>query len=207
MNKDIIEAYSSEKEEINVVDYKEDIEKFFFQIYKKFINLKNIDFKGPWNHFMVNPNDLKVSAIYENGFKNLGIHASQYGVNPIEDKVSGARSLKQNRPTGLYLFGHLGGEEPDAGHLNKSHEQFWYDGNDYANLDEYMLIYQFMYWRFNTKIDQRCCTIISTLDSRGRVMIGSSAGEAFLLSKNNTTRKLPIFGPREVEILSTYLFI
>lgn len=74
---------------------------------------------------------------------------------------------------GTYAFAHKGGAEPDVEHLGKSYDDFITEGVTYLTIDEYMLIEQFMWWKFKLHLDVKGWTRTTTLDSDGDVMDGS----------------------------------
>jgi hypothetical protein len=180
-----------------VINYKKDIEKFFLEIYGQTLDLTDVTFLENGDHFMVNPGNLTSDAIYA-GFKTMNFAASKYINGSIDTKRSGGKSHEPVRPSGLYPFTHRGGEEPDAEHLNKNYNMFSIDGKNYMTINEYMLVYQFMYWKFKIKLDKNGWTRTSSLDSGGCVMCGSSNGVRFELSWGSRDGQSSGRGPREV---------
>ncbi len=186
-------------EDVRITAYKKDIEKFFFETYGQTVDLSNIAFKDSWAHFMVNPSNLTSDGIYEK-FKKLELSASKYVNDSIDAKRSGGKAHEPTRPKVLYSFGHKGGDEPDKDHLGESYDQFSVDGKNYMTINEYMLTYQFMWWKFKTKLDKKGWTRTSTLGSDGRVMNGFSNGDWFKLIWNFRVGQHSVSGPREVDV-------
>lgn len=189
---------SVESEYVNA--YKKDIERFFFEVYGQTHDLSGMAFKEVWAHFMVNPGNLSSDTIYNDGFRKLGISASKYISDSIDAKRSGGKSAEQSRPAGLYAFGHVGGDEPDTVHLGRSYDQFSVDGKTYLTINEYMLVYQFMYWKFKIRLDKKGWTRTSNLDSDGKVMFGDSNCDWFRLYWDDRVGQVSGDGPREAEV-------
>jgi hypothetical protein len=180
-----------------VINYKKDIEKFFLEIYGQTLDLTDVTFLENCEHFMVNPNNLSSDAIYD-GFKTMNFPASKYINGSIDAKRIGDKAHEPERPQGLYPFTHKGGEDPDVENLNKSYDMYSIDSKSYMTINEYMLVCQFMYWRFKIKLDKNGWTRTSTLGSVGEVMVGGSSDGRFKLGWFNRGRQDSSGGPREV---------
>lgn len=195
--KELLGEILTESEHITA--YKKDIETFFDEVYKEKIDLSNISFDEKHPHFMANSGTLTSDQIYA-GFTTLKIGASKYITDSIDAKRTGGKSVNPDRPVDVYAFGHKGGDEPDTEHLGESYDMFSVDGKSYMTINEYMLVYQFMWWKFKIKLDKKGWTRTSTLDSDVGVLVGYSDGDEFRLFWCDRDGHDPDGGPREVMI-------
>lgn len=176
-NKNTLKAYAEQYAEVcfklapadSVARYKKDLERFFSTIYGLAIDLTDVAFlkKEGFDHFMIKPAELNADKIYA-AFGKAGLPSWKY----INGSLVKEKKSEQARPAGTYTFAHKGGAEPDVEHLGKSYDDFITEGVTYLTIDEYMLIEQFMWWKFKLHLDVKGWTRTTTLDSDGFVIRG-----------------------------------
>ncbi len=136
----------------------------------------------------------KVFDIYEKRFGKDKVY-NYYAEKGIDKNIK----IQQERPKGDYVICHLGGEEPDAKHLNKSYDIFSTDGNKYMIPKEGIIAA--LRYRFETgkMYDEKGATFFHALNADGRVMHMSRDNDGeFRIDWNDTDRQDAKFGPRQV---------
>lgn len=181
--------------------YKKDLETFFLKVYGLSLDLSEILFphREGCDHYMVRPAGLDADAIFA-GFEKLNLPKSKY----MSGSILAKKKYEQQRPAIMYPFAHTGDAEPDADHRGKSYDDFIAEGATYMTIDEYMLVHQFMWWKFNIHLDVKGWTRTSTLDSVGDVMGGGWFCGRFRLGCGYRGLRHSGFGPRS-EVLPTFI--
>ncbi|MEK7118221.1 MAG: hypothetical protein AAB869_01295, partial [Patescibacteria group bacterium] len=116
------------------------IEQYFHQVYGHTLDLAGIEFpeKEGFTTFMSAPPELDEDKIWECGTKYFKVN-SYARKTPIASSIDRSFSLAQKRPSGLYVFAHRGGDEPDVMH-RKSYDQGMTEDLTFANPKEYLLM-------------------------------------------------------------------
>ncbi len=129
--------------------------------------------------------------------KKWGINSYRW-MEPAASKID--RKSEQKRPSGLYVFAHRGGDEPDQTHLGKSYDDAMAANMIFMNSKEYLLatgLHRFTKEHF---MDVKGWTRTSDLWSDGDLVIGSwsSDDSRLYLGYGNRDRRRPDGGPREL---------
>ena len=124
--------------------------------------------------YMVNPRMLNVDEIIarkEKYFKRRGdIKNSWYKYrDPIASNID--QSVEQPRPAGLYIFAHVGDDEPDAKHIGESYDQATSQEIKFLNPEEYEYVSGFHLWKYKRFMDSKGWTRLSSLWSGGILVI------------------------------------
>ncbi len=165
--------------------YRTNLKKFFADVYDitippDFLMRSSEEFE----HYMIVPEELDIESIFQ-GYDRVGLSK-----DPLLDKtILHKKSSESYRPEKTYFFCHVGGEEADADCCGKSIEDLI---GTFMNIEEYMLVDQFMWWNFKMYIDRKGWTKTMTrvgpeailragkADKTNVIMIGSFS------SKNDT---------------------
>lgn len=151
------------------------------------------------DHYMVVPTEIDEDKVFA-GFKQIGLPSYKY----MDGSITKMKSTEQSRPSTLYAIAHKGGAEPDSKHLGRSYNQYSIDGQTYMTIKEYMLVHQFMWWKFNIHLDEKGWTKTSTLDSDGYLMDGGWRGGRFELYDDCCNWRNSGGGPRSVVLPPQY---
>ena len=173
------------------------LEKYFQEVFELKVDLSYTQFpeKFGFATFMAVPPTLDEDQI----MKALTI---KFGVNPYmymaAEKIN--REAEQKRPEGLYVFAHVGGDEPDAQHLGKSYDDAIASGMLFLNAKEYLLVSGFHRWLKGHFMDKKGWTRTSSLWSDGFLVRGRwfEALRSLYLSDGYRGYCRPEDGPREL---------
>ncbi|MBP6904851.1 MAG: hypothetical protein KBB91_02225 [Candidatus Pacebacteria bacterium] len=202
MNKTISTASS----EVYLQNYKGDLQKFFAEVYG-ITNLSDVSLKETekFVHYMIKPSNLDADSIY-GGFSKLGygglvrkyMDYTDSRKNTVFGSVVQKKTSEQTRPISTYVFAHKGGIEPDEQYLGKTYKDFIENGT-FMTIDEYMLVHQFMYWRFKVRLGINFGFTLTTSLDNGEVMTGGF-GSGFQLHWSDQYDRNPRSGPRSIVI-------
>lgn len=176
------------------------IEKYFAEVLGYTIDLSGVAFpeKQGFATYMAVPTDLDEDQIFSRitAYFKVGQYAYQ---SPVADNIN--RNVEQKRPQGLYVFSHLGGDEPDAQHLGKSYDDAMGQDMLFLNPKEYLLVTGFHRWiNKDHFMDVKGWTRTSSLWSDGFLVCGYWSPYASKLCLFNGYRFLRDSdrGPREL---------
>lgn len=174
------------------------IEQYFHQVYGHTLDLAGIQFpeKEGFPAWMAVPPELDEDKIWECGTKHFKVKPYTWKA-PIASNIN--RALAQKRPSGLYVFAHRGGDEPDAMH-RKSYDQGMTEGLTFANSKEYLLMTGFHRFAKNYFMDRIGWTRTSSLWADGCLVYGGwlEAGGRLYLSGGDRASAHPGRGLREL---------
>lgn len=120
---------------------------------------------------------------------------------PIAANINRDEEAKiQKRPSGLYVFAHGGGDEPDADHRNKSYNDAVAAKMTFANAKEYLLMTGFHKFTKGYFMDKKGWTRTSSLWLVGHLVCGSWRDVSSLLYMSRGLRDVrdADYGPREL---------
>lgn len=175
------------------------IEQYFAKVLGYTLDLSGIVFpeKEGFVTYMAVPSDLTEDQI----FSCITTHfkEEQYSYqSPVASNIK--REVEQKRPQGLYVFSHLGDDEPDAKHLGKSYDDAMAVNMTFMNTKEYLLVTGFHCWLKDHFMDVKGWTHISSLWSGGHLVNGCwrpGRGGLYLTGSDRDDR-LSCDGPREL---------
>lgn len=176
------------------------IEQYFAEVLGYTLDLTGAVFpeKEGFATYMAVPADLDEDQIFSRivtHFK-VGQYAWQ---SPVADNID--RKIEQKRSQGLYVFAHVGGDEPDAKHLGKSYDDAMAVNMTFMNPKEYLLATGFHRWLNKDHfMDVKGYTRTSSLWSDGGLVNGychPSDGKLDLNDGNRDNRD-SASGPREL---------
>lgn len=157
----------------DVMKARELLTRFFLEVFNFKINLSKAVFpqKEGFPAYMAVPPQFrwKEDEVAETGTKKFGVGLYKYQ-NPIASNIN--RELEQKRPSGLYVFAHRGGDEPDAEHLGNSYDDAMAVQMIFANPLEYSLMTLFHKWLHDKFMDVKGWTRTSSLWSDGSLVCG-----------------------------------
>jgi len=153
---------------------KEKISKFYEVCFGIKVDWKGIVIPtGPaeFNHLELILKELTEDQIYNAYAKKFGKDKVWKYYDSISKTINRDKGGEALRPKGNYLILHLGGDEPDVKHLNKSYNDFSDDGNKYMIVKEGMIAA--MRYRFETDkmYDVKGLTRFHSLDADGYAML------------------------------------
>jgi hypothetical protein len=176
-----------------------DIEKYFIEVFGVTIDLTGVPFpeKEGFPAYMVRPVGLDEGFVLDHLAQYFGVDKYTW-LSPVAEKVD--RTSEQKRPQGLYVFAHVGGDEPDANHLGKSYDDAIKKGLVFANPLEYLLMTGFHMWKHKKWMDVKGWTRTSSLWSDGGVVDGcwSLSDRELCLAYGNRADRSTSAGPREL---------
>ena len=148
------------------------LEQYFAEVLGYTLDLSGVVFpkKEGFATYMAVPVDLDEDQIFSRitTYFKVGQYAYQ---SPIADNIN--RKIEQKRPQGLYVFAHVGGDEPDAKHLGKSYDDAMAVNMTFMNPKEYLLATGFHCWvNKGHFMDVKGYTRTSSLWSDGRLVDG-----------------------------------
>ena len=179
------------------------IEQYFREVLGYTLDLTGVVFpeKVGFPVYMANPQDLDEDQIFSRitTYFKVGQYAYQ---SPVASNIN--RNVEQKRPQGLYVFAHVGGDEPDAKHLGKSYDDAMAVNMTFMNPKEYLLATGFHHWLKDHFMDVKGWTRTSSLWSGGRLVDGcfSPSNDGLCLSFGDRGSRDPVNGPREL-VLAT----
>lgn len=177
----------------------DDMERYFKEVFAVTIDLTGITFpeKAGMPAAMVNPRTMNADEI----LKRL---TAYFKVNPYVWKspvVSNIdTTLEQPRPVGMYVYRHVGSDEPDKQHLNTSYDDATAAKMLFHNHEEYLYSTGFHRWKYGHFMDRKGATRTSSVWSDGSLVMGSfNPGHRKLyLPHGDCDRRNPDRGPREL---------
>ncbi len=179
------------------------LEQYFHEVLGCTINLSDVVFpeKDGFATYMAVPPYLDEDQIFGRITKHFKV--GQYAwQSPVASNIN--REVEQKRPQGLYVFAHVGGDEPDAKHLGKSYDDAMAVNMTFMNPMEYLLATGFHRWLKDHFMDVKGWTRTSSLWSDGGLVCGyfyPCDGELYLFNGYRDSRS-PDDGPREL-VLAT----
>lgn len=149
----------------------EDIEKFYFEVLGISVDLTNVRFpeKAGFLVYMAVAPGLNEDAVMGSITKHFKVGAWIWK-SPIAANID--RASQQKRSEGLYVFSHVGGDEPDAQHLGKSYDDAVEAKMVFVNPLEYLLMTGFHMWKHGHWLDSKSWTRTSSLWSDGHLVCG-----------------------------------
>ncbi len=178
---------------------KELLAKFFQELFGMKIDLGKIHFptREGFNAFMAVPPKLSEDQIMDAYRGKWGINLYKW-MDPAAKKID--RSTEQERPKGLYVFAHRGGDEPDQEHLGKSYDDAMAAKMLFLNPKEYLLVTGFHRFTKDYFMDRKGWTRTSSLWSGGSLMGGYWGGGTSELGLDCGARdsRGSDYGPREL---------
>ena len=156
---------------------------------------------GPaeFKHLELILKELTEDQIYNAYAKKFGKDKVWKYYDSISKTINRDKGGEALRPKGNYLILHLGGDEPDVKHLNKSYNDFSDDGNKYMIVKEGMIAA--MRYRFETDkmYDGKGFTRFHSLlaDGNAMYMCGNGRGQ-FRISGFDRGNRDSDHGPRQV---------
>lgn len=175
-----------------------ELEKYFKEVYGYDISLESSVFpsQGHLPAYMAIPPDLDLNKIFTSGcsyFKIQGYARDLSTSNCIN------KEMEQERPDGLYVIAHTGGDDPERAHLEKSYSMAKEEGLHFLNIKEYLLVFFFHFFKYGRAMDQFCTTYTSSFWEEGTFLSAKSApggGKLYLFSRPSCS---PFIGrgPRE----------
>lgn len=179
------------------------LEQYFLKVLGYTLDLSGVVFpeKQGFATNMAVPADLDEDQIFSRitTYFKVGQYAYQ---SPVASNIN--REVEQKRPQGLYVFAHVGGDEPDAKHLGKSYDDAMAVNMTFMNPKEYLLATGFHHWLKDHFMDVKGWTRTSSLWSDGYLVSGRffpSSGKLYLYFGGRAGRG-PGSGPREL-VLAT----
>ena len=185
-----------------IQEEKEKISKFYQECFGIKVDWRGITIPtGParLKHLELILEELTEDQIFEAYARSLGeekVWRSYVSISKSINREKGGEAL---RPKGNYAILHLGGDEPDAKHLNKSYNDFSDDGNQYMIVKEGLIAA--MRHRFETRkaYDVNGLTRFHSLDSKGGAMFMCWCFEGqFGLYGLGHDYRYSSYGPRQV---------
>ncbi len=177
----------------------DEIERFYAEVLGMKIDLAGVAFpeKPGFPSYMVVMPGLNEDAVMQKITKRFGVKAYAW-TSPIAENID--RKVEQSRSQGLYVFAHVGGDEPDAQHLGKSYDDAMEAEMIFANPIEYLLITGFHMWKHGKWMDSKGWTRTSSLWSVGHLVGGRWLPHSRGLYLDDGDRDLrnPDGGPREL---------
>ncbi len=166
--------------------YCANLKKFFADVYHVSIPADFImKSSEEFDHYMIVPKGLDMYTILQ-GYERVGLTKERL----FDKKVLEKKSAQAYRPSETYFFCHKGGEEADIEHRSKSFNDIKEEGGIYMNIEEYMLVDQFMWWNFKILLDTKGWTLTTSHAGSGSVFrAGKSSGAngVMISTFNNTT--------------------
>lgn len=166
------------------------------------------------NMFPQNPNFLTYMAVHPDLNEDEIMEAIQKFFNKAKDTVNlykyldpVAKNINRNkeqkiqkRPSGLYIFAHRGGDEPDTEHRDKSYNDAVAGGLTFANAKEYLLMTGFHKYIKGYFMDKKGWTRTSSLWLDGDLVYGgwSEGGSELELYYGSVDYGGSDSGPREL---------
>ncbi|MES2224822.1 MAG: hypothetical protein V4478_02430 [Patescibacteria group bacterium] len=181
-----------------IMQYKKDLQEFFSKMYGLQLNLSKVPFpsRDGFSHYMVCPPGLSITHVYTRFPK---LDSITHRRNPIAD-LTKLRDFSK-RPEDLYAFSYRPGIRPDTEHANKCHKVFMKEPRTYMTAVEYVLCWQFMWWKHKIKLDRETMTLTTTISAvheEGCCVTGFIRGAHFNLGKAHCSKAVSNDGPREI---------
>lgn len=147
--------------------------------------------------FMIGGVSIDEDGIMEAYAKKWGINLYRW-MEPAASKID--RKSEQKRPSGLYVFAHRGGDEPDQTHLGKSYDDAVAASMTFMNSKEYLLATGFHRFTKERFMDVKGWTRTSSLWSDGRLVCGDwdSGDSKLYLGRGSRGYGRHDRGPREL---------
>lgn len=180
--------------------YCANLKKFFADVYRVDIP---VDFimksSEEFEHYMIVPKGLDMYTIVQ-GYERVGLAKERL----FDKKVLDKKSAQAYRPSETYFFCHKGGEEADLEHRGKSLSDIKEEGGTYMNIEEYMLVDQFMWWNFKILLDTKGWTLTTSHAENGSVFrAGKSSGaNDVMISTFNTLTNAKSHSLRCIKLLN-----
>jgi hypothetical protein len=176
------------------------IEQYFAEVLGYAIDLTGVVFpeKKGFVTYMAVPTNLDEDQIFSciTTYFEVGQYSWQ---SPVADTIN--RKIEQKRPQGIYVFAHVGRDEPDAKHLGKSYDDAMAGNMIFMNPKEYLLATGFHRWvNKNHFMDMNGWTRTSSLWSDGRLVCGywPPCASRLCLRYGTRDRHHSVDGPREL---------
>lgn len=175
------------------------LERYFREVLGYALDLTGVVFpeKASFPVYMAVPTDLNEDQIFNRitAHFNVGQYAWRL---PVASNIN--REVEQKRPKGLYVFAHVGGDEPDAKHLGKSYDDAMQANMTFMNPKEYLLATGFHRWLKDHFMDVKGWTRTSSLWSDGDLVYGrfDSGSSKLCLNDGDRDDRDPDGGPREL---------
>ena len=175
------------------------IERFYKEVLGMMIDLTGVSFpeKTGFPTYMAVPLGLNEDIVLTRLAKYFGVGVYTW-LTPVAEKIN--RKSAQQRPTGMYVYCHVGGDEPDAVHLNKSYDDATGEGMLFLNPLEYLLVTGSHMWEHHKWMDVKGATRTSSLWSDGCLVYGGfNPDDCWVyLSDGRRDYRNRVFGPREL---------
>lgn len=160
----------------------EELERYFKEVFEYSADLTCLPFpeKEGMSAYMVGGLPLTAAFIRDRVTSHFKV--GQYSWKTLREGAM-IRDLSQKRPQGMYVFAHVGGDEPDTKHRNKSFDYFTSEKLQCMDPSEYLLSSGFHMWKHGKWMDTKGLTRTSSLWSGGRLVRGGwlpSNGELYL---------------------------
>lgn len=177
----------------------EELERFYAEVLGMTVDLRGVMFpeKEGFPVYMALVPGMSEDAVMEKITKHFGVKVYAWQT-PVASNID--RTTAQARPEGVYVFVHVGGDEPDAKHLGKSYDDAVEASMVFASPLEYLLMTGFHMWKHRRWMDSKCWIRTSSLWSDGSLMGGCwdpSDGRLYLDFGDRDGRG-PGSGPREL---------
>lgn len=177
----------------------EEIEKYIYEVYDGRIDLTGKLFpeKKGFPVWMARPDGLDQDFALAQIIKHFSVRKYTY-LSPVAQHIN--QKAEQKRPDGTYVFAHVGGDEPDAKHLGKSHDDSVDKKMIFANSLEYLLMTGFHMWKNEKWMDVNGWTHLSSLWSLGVAVFGdfNSGDRRLFLDYGPRAYRDADAGPREL---------
>lgn len=149
----------------------EGVERFYAEVLGVKIDLTGTTFpeRPSFSVYMAVVPGLSEDMVMSKITRHFSVNTYSY-MSPISANIN--RSREQSRPSGLYVFAHVGGDEPDTEYLNKSYDDATDENMIFASPLEYLLMTSFHMWKHKKWMDQKGWTRTSSLWSDGGLVMG-----------------------------------
>jgi hypothetical protein len=182
---------------------KAELASYYQDVFNLTFDLSNFTFpfrEGMPSHMVVHK-AMPLDHIVECYKSRFGANFYADGTLPISGSLNWAK--EPSRPAkASYAFAYVGGNKPDKCHLGKSYADAAKQGIKFMNLQEYLLVSIFHYWKHGKLVDtgDEAWTILSSFWNDGYAMCGAGYlnDMAICVSNRHHENRLRVEGPREI---------
>ena len=175
------------------------LEKYFAEVHKFSLNLTGVKFpeQEGFPTWMAVPPELDEDRIMQCTTEYFEVNPYSWHT-PLAANID--RTKAQRRPSGLYVFAHGGGDEPDDVHRHKSYDDVMVQHIPFMNPKEYLLATGFHRYLIGYFMDRIGWTKTSSLWVDGHLVGGRwrEASARLCLDSGLPDYRLPDDGLREV---------